>query len=552
MNRKITKAVSSCVAVCLCASGLLSVGGCGNKVPNTEETLEIYCYDAGYGYEWCQSMIESFKKQDWVKEKYPNLVVAFDQNQVASYAESKLTSGANANTIDLFFATNAFDLAGVDSKGNDYLVDLKELVYDQTIPGEEITFKEKTLDSYNKSNLYNDVTDVSGEEKYYFTSWASGMDGILYNADILESLEIEVPLTTDEWLASMKKIKGLEGNDKGIYDKGYSIMQSSDAPNYVDYMFNIWWAQYEGVQGITDFYNGIDSGRYSSGIFDQKGRVESLKVLESAVNKINDYVDPNSFTYEYIVAQTEFLRGKAVYHMNGDWFDNEMKAKKEEVKKYDGLDYNIKMMRTPIISSIVDKTPSIKTMAADKGITNDNALRLVIAAVDEGKTSLEGVDATDFEYIREARSIVHSIGPNHTSFIPSYAVGKEVAADFLLFMATDEANAIYAEATGGASLPFKYNVKEAAPEVYEKLSDFQKAKLEFINDKSVGSYVIPSENSFPLVRFGNLRPFTTSNYYITFSQTGNKKTPQDYFDTTKAYWTDARWADALSKAGIVG
>lgn len=537
----------------LMAAGIAAgAAGCSNKVPDTEETLEVYCRDAGYGYAWCEALLDAFKQQDWVQQKYPNLQVAFDQNQVASYAESKLKSGAEANTIDLFFATGGYELAGVDSKGNDYLADLTEYVYGQNVPGENVLFIDKVQDSYNASNLYHDVTATTDKDTYYFVSWADGMDGILYNADILESLGIPVPVTTDEWLASMRKIKDLQGNQEGKYSVGYSILQSNDAPNYVDYMFYIWWAQYEGIDNYLDFFNGIDSGRYSSGIFDQVGRVEALKVLEQAVNKTNDYVNPTSFTDEYLISQTEFLRGKAVYHMNGDWFDNEMREIKEEIKQVNGLDYDIQMMRTPVISSIVTQTPSIQALAKTRGITENAALRLVIEAVDSGADSYEGVTAPDFERIREARSIVHSIGPNHTAFIPSYATGKEVAMDFLRFMATDIANEIYIEATGGATLPFLYNVKEKNPQLYESLSDFQKTRIGYFTDENVGLYVLPSENSFPLVLYGGVMPFTTQNYYITFSMSGNTKMPQNYFDDTKAYWTDARWQDALAKAGIVG
>lgn len=537
----------------LMAAGIAAgAAGCSNKVPDTEETLEVYCRDAGYGYAWCEALLDAFKQQDWVQQKYPNLQVAFDQNQVASYAESKLKSGAEANTIDLFFATGGYELAGVDSKGNDYLADLTEYVYGQNVPGENVLFIDKVQDSYNTSNLYHDVTATTDKDTYYFVSWADGMDGILYNADILESLGIPVPVTTDEWLASMRKIKDLQGNQEGKYSVGYSILQSNDAPNYVDYMFYIWWAQYEGIDNYLDFFNGIDSGRYSSGIFDQIGRVEALKVLEQAVNKTNDYVNPTSFTDEYLISQTEFLRGKAVYHMNGDWFDNEMREIKEEIKQVNGLDYDIQMMRTPVISSIVTQTPSIQALAKTRGITENAALRLVIEAVDSGADSYEGVTAPDFERIREARSIVHSIGPNHTAFIPSYATGKEVAMDFLRFMATDIANEIYIEATGGATLPFLYNVKEKNPQLYESLSDFQKTRIGYFTDENVGLYVLPSENSFPLVLYGGVMPFTTQNYYITFSMSGNTKMPQNYFDDTKAYWTGARWQDALAKAGIVG
>ena len=46
-------------------------GGGGNKVSDTDETLQIYVWQGGYGTDWADSLIDSFQKQEWVKEKYP-------------------------------------------------------------------------------------------------------------------------------------------------------------------------------------------------------------------------------------------------------------------------------------------------------------------------------------------------------------------------------------------------------------------------------------------------------------------------------------------------
>ena len=63
--------------------GALSSASCKKKIENNENTLEIYLADFGYGYEWLNSMIDSFKNQDWVKEKYPNLnIPAVKHNSV--------------------------------------------------------------------------------------------------------------------------------------------------------------------------------------------------------------------------------------------------------------------------------------------------------------------------------------------------------------------------------------------------------------------------------------------------------------------------------------
>ena len=70
------KRISKIVTMMLVA--ILSIGafGCfGGKVADDEQTLQIYCNDSGYGVDWCDAMIEAFKEQDWVKEKYPELKI---------------------------------------------------------------------------------------------------------------------------------------------------------------------------------------------------------------------------------------------------------------------------------------------------------------------------------------------------------------------------------------------------------------------------------------------------------------------------------------------
>ena len=58
-------------SICILMGLLLSVAslsGCGRDVPDTVETLEVYCVDAGYGSEWCQVLLDLFGEQEWVQE----------------------------------------------------------------------------------------------------------------------------------------------------------------------------------------------------------------------------------------------------------------------------------------------------------------------------------------------------------------------------------------------------------------------------------------------------------------------------------------------------
>ena len=112
----------------------------------------------------------------------------------------------------------------------------------------------------------------------------------------------------------------------------------------------------------------------------------------------------------YMTAQTQLLMGThGLFMANGDWYDNEMRTTAEGLGDRAGV---IKMMKTPIISAIRSKTPSI---------TSNEMLSDVVEAIDSGATSYDGVDDADFQTVLEARTTIYSIGPGHTAVIPKHA-----------------------------------------------------------------------------------------------------------------------------------
>ena len=147
----IALAVSSCVAVTGCG---------GNKVSDTDQTLQVYVFEAGYGTKWCTDMLDLFKEQAWVKEKYPNLEIPTPTiNDVSDFAESRLIAGEKGNTFDLMFAINL----DYNTGPNGDFLDLTDVVYGSKVPGEETqweSWSEKSLESYNQSNTYIDSADL--------------------------------------------------------------------------------------------------------------------------------------------------------------------------------------------------------------------------------------------------------------------------------------------------------------------------------------------------------------------------------------------------------
>ena len=327
------KSLKRALCALMACTSVASVGlvGCNKQIPDTDQTLQIYVFNAGYGTKWCTDMIEVFKQQDWVQEKYPNLIIPKPTvNDVGSFAETRLSAGEKGNSFDLMFAINLDYNTGPDG---DFL-DLTDVVYNSTVPGEDIKWSEKSLESYNESNTYIDPTDLSSKRQY-LTSWAGGMNTILYNETLLKQFTDKLPNTTDELIAICAAVKANEGQNNENYNKGYSFMEYGTGSYFV-HMMPIYWAQYEGIANYKNFWNGIDNNRYSKGIFDQKGRLYALEVMETLLDAKNAYLTRSAPTLEFMQAQTMFLQGNGLFFCNGDWFDNEMASIRDQIIEEQG------------------------------------------------------------------------------------------------------------------------------------------------------------------------------------------------------------------------
>lgn len=528
-------------------SAVLTAGvfaGCGNKVDSSDpQTLEVYLYNAGYGEDWCQDLLDAFAAEDWVREKYPELTIVFEPDETSSRAQELLSASERANKYDLVMGTGLESLLGPDAQA----LDLTEVVYESQVPGEDILFKDKLLPSYLTSAAYNGRAGSEEEAAYYQVNWASGMTGIIYNETKLTALGYEAPNTTDELLAILRGVKALNGTNSA-YTQTTSFA-TYGASSYANYLYYIWWAQYETSAEYINFYNGIDSETESRSpaIFLQDGLLEALTVLEEIYYRDNGYVwiNPNTGREAYRETQNRVQLGNALFMANGDWVDNELATLREGLIEQNGSADTVKLMRTPVISSIIDQTPSIP---------DDKTLSAVVAAIDAGETSYGSVDPKDFAIVKAAREVVYSIGPGHNAFIPSYAAAQEVAIDFLRFMATDKAQEIYIRSTNGASLPFRYDLKTQNSALYNEISAMQQGRIDYFAELDVN--VLPSQASFPLVRYGGLSLMASGNPMEDFTEAADKGEYASVAEMVHRreynYWSsnsNANWNNCLSQAG---
>ena len=525
----------------LAASFCGALTGCKEPVRDDEQFLEISDTALGYGSDWLDAVAEAFVNDPQIREKYPEVDVKVNVNTEASYAKTDVES--QTATADLYFATTSNTASlNLDGEGNSsYYEELTDL-YEENVWGEETTMGDKVLSSMK--DLYK-VQKEDGTDGYWAIPYVAGTMGILYNKTQFAALGIEeLPVTTKE-LSDLC--------DYLVNEKQKTPFVFSTKVNYwTTSVWLQWWAQYEGEENYDNFFRGNyydeEEGRMKNGpeVFNQTGRLRALETMYSLIGVgENETANPNNHkrvnTMSWTQAQSAFLLGEGLMMVNGDWFINEMASAAAE-----GVTDDFGMMRLPVISSV--------TETLEDTSMKDETLAEIIRAVDAGAeyadVSRTGVSENDFKKIKEARNILVPLG-GHVAFIPVYAQAKELAKDFLKFMASDDCCKIFYEKTGGSSPAFQYDVETKDPELYSSFMTMQKERIEM--SKSA-VYVWDFSGGYPTNYYGGLIPLQASNRmleaYFVAQNEKDRRTPQSIFDAEKEYWTVSQWKNMMESSGM--
>ena len=154
---------------------------------------------------------------------------------------------------------------------------------------------------------------------------------------------------------------------------------------------------------------------------------------------------------------------------NGAWLVNEMKNVNGEYSDF-------RVMRTPVISTIVDNLEDTSML--------DDTLSVIIDKIDAGKEySDPEVSAlcseNDYNRIKEARSLIWQVFSEHGACIPNYATAKEGAKKFVKFYFSDKAQKIFND-TVHIALPFTYDNEQNKPDV-SGWTNFEKDMYNYAN-----------------------------------------------------------------------
>lgn len=467
---KAMKKITSLLIVLLM---LLSMAACGgnnggtvNNPDNPDEivedttTLNIMILHKGYGFKWLEAMKGGFEKAN------PGVTVNLTTISKADIIKSDLKNYKKSD-FDLYFDISNTGMASLVQEystyygGNQALRPLND-VLDAEIPGEGITVKEKMYDSVliGYQHTGRDTADVA-DDVYYGLPYVTGAMGLYYNETVInEALgegNWEVPNTTDELIALCEKLKAA----------GCHILLPGSLDQYAKSFFLVNWAQYEGIENYLKFFDGIgfDSARgrettKSSLIYQQKGRLESMKVAFDLLDPDNGFVLPN--TAEIGVNnlndyQKRFVdsKNKLAFYFCGDWL-------MQEIQDNSGAGSTasvVKMMKTPVISSIIDSTNSysVDNEVRLPNVNDDATLSAVIDYVDGVSDTLPaGVTDSEAEFIRSARNTMGSNNDIHSVYAPAFSNAKTLANKFLIYMASDEGIQIFKDNCIGGFAPYHY------------------------------------------------------------------------------------------------
>lgn len=490
----------------------LSMFGCGKGKTDDENTLTIEMLDAGYGTQFLKDMKDEFLKE------HPGKKIEITGTPFFPKLKANLRAGEKVTTTDIFFAQdNFFDVISEGRHGtyDNILTDLTD-VYDSTVEGENMSIREKVSPEYLQYATVN--------EKIYSMPWAQGFQGLVYNKTLFDDNGINIPRTTDELTAVADRVK-----DMGKYPFIHPAKN-----DYWNGVYQVWWAQYEGAEEFQDFFYGKNSvtteGYARPEAFLAQGRTEALELLSKYINPDNGYVSASCNVWEFQQVQTYFINGEAFMAPNGDWLENESSFGNAQIR----------FMKIPVVSNIVNVLPK-------KTITTDKQLSDVIAAIDSGAESFDGVAQEDFDRVKEARRISFTTAYTFNAVIPAYSNAVPLAKEFLKFIASDKGLQMYKQSFKGAEMPYTFSDK--SKQVCTNQSPFQTSVNEILKDAKRVYYGYNS----PLIYKAGMASFTVQSANVSFalgtSSAADRMTAEEVIDFEYENAL-SKWNDWLMLAGL--
>ncbi|MDR0589079.1 MAG: extracellular solute-binding protein [Spirochaetaceae bacterium] len=279
--------------VCLIMAVFFALAGC-NKTAKTDaaaggdtQTLEAALFLGGYAGFW-EYYIPKFEAEN------PGVTVKYE---LSNTLEEMLRPRMMTDDVPDFVAinlTNAFDPRILARDG---------LVLDMTSFLAETTINGVSLEDHLIEGMLDQGT-ING--KKYLLPQNLTMMGLFYNKKLVRDLGITLPETYDDLLAIGEKVAAAKM--PGVYLFTYSGIDVS----YVN----------DGMLKPTWGNIWEDIAANKSGVWNSPEVIQAFQYFKTMGER--RYIDPSNLGIDYLQTQQDFLTGKALFHSNGDWLENEM------------------------------------------------------------------------------------------------------------------------------------------------------------------------------------------------------------------------------------
>lgn len=496
------KTIKKIVSIILSLAIIGVFAGCSSSKSkeniNSTSNIDIAYWNSGLGTDWLDAVIAGFKKA------YPEYTVTYS----ASASSSAVVANFNGegDTVDLYMNLKNYDTSNLEPLDD---------VLSATAKGDSKTIGEK----FNPSYLELEKTS---DGHYYTLTYGGGVVGIVYNKKLFKQADItQLPRTTNELTTVCDK----------LYGKDIKPLCHFAPSGYWEFMDEVFFSQYDGLDYyINNFYacKDTDGTSPSKNLFLKKdGRYETLKAYEKFITP--EYVLAGSNSLDHVTIQTQFLNGSAAMMVSGSWLSNEMKS-------IGGLE-DFEMMKTPVLSAIVDKLTTVKT---------ETGLKKLISAIDsvtDGEKSLSDykngenyivdgkeVAASDWQYVSSARNSVPTNYSNASAYIPAYSNAKEGAKEFLKYLYSDEGYTIFSDAL---HIAMPLTLSEGLLKT-DDWNSYEKNQYDMLNkaEHCVTNHIM---SKHPIFKYGGADAFANTEYINLFSATNEK----DRITADKAWETIA-------------
>ena len=467
------------------SAGLLSLTACGDSGPNRSgKELFITVYDGGYGTDWIKQVAKDYQAKTGIK-------VNWDANQsLLDILDSELEYPESDIYMSHDIRWQEYAEAG--------LIEQLDDLYNSEVEGTGKTFKQRLCAGAEEVSRLDDG-------HYYKVCYTQGAGGLVYNIDMFEENGWSVPTTYDELVTLCQTIVNARIPTEELTNVVPIAWAGKDREYYWDYIVFEWWAQLAGMDGINKFKAFLgDNGKYSTGyeVFNpQTNHKEFVQAYEKWYNLIavsDNHKFSNSTPQDTMLVEANslFASGGAAMIPYAQWAKYEIQEN-TKIK----LDFDIAMMKTPKINSSV----------------------------------------SDYNY---------NVGFGDSMIIPSNIPeeSKELAKDFLRYLAGKEACKTFVDKARGAFLAFDYSIVDLGEllndtyiaSVYRKLTETQCFNLTSTNPVA---YI----NQFVMPWVGN-----TYYYAKAFSAPGNSAYQPTAVGNT--VYSDAikNWSGWVHTAGLDG